>query len=314
LLRGAGYEVHIEVPDPPDDWIARVLNGTYIPDPPIQYLLGLVQPGTTLLDVGAHLGTLTLPAAALGAQVTAVEAATTNLALLRRSIERNGLADHITVLPVAAWDHPTTISFAENGPWGSAFAPDRPVTVEARPLDEFVERAEYVKIDVEGAESEALSGMRRLLDQPRPPHVVLEVNRFVLAGRSEPLNLTRTMLADAGYSLHLIGPGWLLPADPDDWQPETVADYVASRGEPRLPAGWALRSPRLLDECAVIMAAEARHSNAAIEHHVAEIMEQAPEELRGHPLLRDLAEPAAPPLQPQVRARSRRLWKKANAS
>lgn len=90
-LHGAGFDIRLAGPDEADVLGDFVLAGTYTPAEPILLTLGLVSAGSVLLDVGAYLGTLSLPAAASGASVIAVEAAPTNLEHLRASVRANGL-------------------------------------------------------------------------------------------------------------------------------------------------------------------------------------------------------------------------------
>ena len=75
--------------DPPDILAVDIgLGGWQYPEP-LRLLLDLVGPGTTFLDLGAHLGTVSLCVARRGARVIAVEAAPRNVACLSESVLAN---------------------------------------------------------------------------------------------------------------------------------------------------------------------------------------------------------------------------------
>lgn len=159
-----------------------------------------------VLDVGANIGTFTLPLAAQlnrGA-VHAFEPASATAGRLRRNIDINGL-DNIVVNQCAASDHSGTMSiWVPRGSWkGKLFNTGmtspyvgrdrtdwREETVRCVRLDDYMvrqglRRVDAVKIDVEGGELDALEGARSLIHAFRPL-VVMEVNREPLraAGRS----------------------------------------------------------------------------------------------------------------------------------
>lgn len=130
------------------------------------------------IDLGANIGTTTVPAALEGASCHAVEPEPANLELLRRNIERNGVADRVTVHEAAAWHEAAELAFeiapanlgdhrvrtaAPDG--GSAYgeAARRTIAIAARPADTLIDAGSLagpvlVKVDVQGAEGQALAG------------------------------------------------------------------------------------------------------------------------------------------------------------
>src|SRR2546428_12593170 len=70
----------------------EICAGIWSPTPALAWLLSVLRPGDRVLDLGAHIGTFSLPAAAAGAQVTAVEASPRNGYLLRAARDQNGFA------------------------------------------------------------------------------------------------------------------------------------------------------------------------------------------------------------------------------
>ena len=143
----------------------------------MQATLAAQGPGSWI-DLGANIGTTAIPAALAGALCHAVEPEPANLALLRRNIERNGVAERVTVHEAAAWHEAAELEFeiapANLGDHrvrtaapeaGSAYdeAARTTVTVPARPVDSLIDAGSLagpvlVKVDVQGAEGQALAG------------------------------------------------------------------------------------------------------------------------------------------------------------
>ena len=84
----------------------------------LRLMLALVRPGQTVLDLGAHIGTFTLTAAAAGCRVLAIEASPRNARLLEASIAHNGFGQRARVFQVAASNRNGEVRFSSWGPWG----------------------------------------------------------------------------------------------------------------------------------------------------------------------------------------------------
>lgn len=131
-----------------------------------------------LIDVGAHVGSWTLPFAAAGAKVVAFEPHSTIRALLSRAVRANGLSNQVTVLPSALGEKAglarLTCGAVDGGMASLIQQVPGPVdeTVVVESLDSYLERVEWVpkvlKIDVEGSELDVLRGARRTITQHKP--------------------------------------------------------------------------------------------------------------------------------------------------
>jgi FkbM family methyltransferase len=118
--------------------------------------------------------------------VVAVEPNPRLARLLARSLELNGLHARTTLHQAAATERATVLRFGgapddpKNGHVIAEDAPADPALAETRvpglPLDALGERADFVKIDVEGAEAAVWGGMQRLLDRNPAVTVLLEFN------------------------------------------------------------------------------------------------------------------------------------------
>ena len=138
-------------------------------------LLSLLRPGDIVIDVGAHIGTYTIPIArAVGpaGTVIAIEPVEEHYALLRRNLERNGLVTRVQTIPALAGEA-TAFLGATSGNTGSARfgrgGGDVKVVVPSVQLDDIAPTGvALVKIDVEGMELEVLQSARRMLERDRP--------------------------------------------------------------------------------------------------------------------------------------------------
>lgn len=154
------------------------------------WLTDQLRPGDTFLDVGANVGYFTLLASSLvgpAGRVIAVEASPSTFAALRRHLERNA-ATNVRAINAAAYDRVATLPIyhlpeEENTGGASLVREIGPVEamVEAMPLagmiaDSERSRMRIVKIDIEGAELQALRGLAPAFDAlPRDVQIVVEL-------------------------------------------------------------------------------------------------------------------------------------------
>lgn len=151
-----------------------------------------VQPGATVVDVGANIGYNTLYAARrVGKQgrVYAVEPAQDNLAVLYANLLANSAGQgrdngigSVVVLPFAAGRSHEIRDFylrgdtsAVNSLYPESFYAEvtAAIQVAVAPLDDLVPgQPDLVKIDVEGAELEVLGGMGHILQAPNVQLIV----------------------------------------------------------------------------------------------------------------------------------------------
>ena len=151
-----------------------------------------VKPGMTVLDIGANTGYMTiLLADMVGAygQVHSFEPMPANYELLRKNVDANGLNQvHLHNFALSdrkgeatlhidpGNDGGNTIGNVAGEGWNGHSA----ITVATEALDDFLGRAgigkvDFIKIDVEGAESLVFAGAHKLLSRPDAPLIVCEV-------------------------------------------------------------------------------------------------------------------------------------------
>ena len=253
------HTIYFAVPGEIDssDPIAAALGDGCFPSDSVNHLWReLVGEESKVIDVGAHLGMYSLPAAALGADVIAVEASPRNATLLKLASERNSFTK-LQVLRIVASAREGKVPFVALGPYGhvataSEASGDNIRETPMRALDEVVSehgwhRVDVVKIDVEGFELDVLEGMTSLLRREDAPPVLIEANGHMLRHYgAEPKDILARLEAK-GYRCFLVDsatPGSLVPVSSNDLlQAECVADYLAYKSVPALGQSWMIREP-----------------------------------------------------------------------
>lgn len=214
----------------------------------LQQTIGLIEAagsskvqGRDILDIGANIGTTSIPAIrryGFG-RAWCIEPSPSNLRLLRCNILLNELEDRVTVIPVALSDQEGTLSMGLS-PFGGSdhrvmadYSEDafgeggwNTITVDVRRLDDVmaehgidVDRMALAWIDVQGHEGRALAGAKGLLSSAVP--VLTEYWPYGLRA-NETLDAFHELVA-AHYSkvLDIGGP------KPVEYQASDVASIAA---------------------------------------------------------------------------------------
>jgi FkbM family methyltransferase len=134
-----------------------------------------VQSGDVVIDGGACWGDTSLYFARCAQRVFAIECMPFNLEVLRRNLAMNPeLASKITVLEKALWDKSREeLLFESAGASSHIKSEGAGIRVETEALDELVRaqklsRVDFIKLDIEGAELNALRGAEETLHRFRP--------------------------------------------------------------------------------------------------------------------------------------------------
>jgi FkbM family methyltransferase len=136
-----------------------------------------VRQGDVVLDCGAHIGAFTRNALKKGAlKVIAVEPAPENVECLRRNFAAELASGRVILYPKGVWDRQDTLTLAgsgsaqhEIGAQGDACSIKVPlVTIDALVEELGLDRLDFVKMDIEGAEERALKGAKMTLTKFKP--------------------------------------------------------------------------------------------------------------------------------------------------
>jgi FkbM family methyltransferase len=130
-----------------------------------------IKPSFTAVDVGANIGYYTLIMARLAKHVYAFEPEPKNFEILEKNIAVNGVEN--VILDRSALSDKNSIGTLHicnfnngmNRLYPSKWCSSETIQVETMKLDDVVEHADFIKMDIEGAELGALRGMTRLLEK-----------------------------------------------------------------------------------------------------------------------------------------------------
>jgi FkbM family methyltransferase len=172
-----------------------------------------IEPGQTVLDIGANIGYYTLIAAKLvgpAGKVYAFEPDPVNFKLLKRNVEWNGHT-HVVLVDQAVSDKNRTTRLYLNptnrGDHRIYDSKDGRASIAVRTIrldDLFIKmdkKVHFIKMDVQGAEAAALEGMKGLIRRNRSLKLVTEFSpgSLKLSGR-DPRKYLKT-LQTLGFKL-----------------------------------------------------------------------------------------------------------------
>jgi len=177
-----------------------------------------VRVGDRVIDGGAWLGDSTLN---FGLQVTpagkvwAFEPDANKCHLLRQNLSDVGMDDFIEVAPLGLWSSNTTLKFAVSDDYhgaGSYLSDQGEITVDVSSVDAFMEskgeQVDFIKLDIEGSELEALNGAIKTIVTMRPRLAIC------LYHKKEDLHQIPLYVSSLGcnYRMHFYHRG-LVPTD-----------------------------------------------------------------------------------------------------
>lgn len=165
--------------------------------------------GDTVVDAGAHVGVFTvLAAGSVGGdgEVIAIEPEKKNLGSLRKNIEINGF-NNVTIVPKGLWDRrsrkrlylsPSSVGHS------LVHSSDKLEEIEVDTLDNILEelgvsKVDFIKMDIEGAEIQALDGMKRILNTN---DVKLAIAAYHIVNGDQTYKIVIPWLERAGFDAH----------------------------------------------------------------------------------------------------------------
>lgn len=179
-----------------------------------------IRSGDTVIDAGAYTGEFTVyaaKAAGPGGKVIAFEPDPSVFSRLLSNIKLNGLSN-VLAINKGLWSAKTVLKFNESAQGGNFFKDGATDTIELNvsPLDDElaahgIKKVDFIKMDVEGAEVEALKGARQtLLDNDVSLAIASyhKLNGEKSSGQVERLLKEFGYGAETSHERHLTTYGW----------------------------------------------------------------------------------------------------------
>jgi FkbM family methyltransferase len=175
----------------------------------------VLRPGQLFIDVGANVGSYTIWAAELGAEVIALEPAPDTFALLAENIALNGYP--VRAIQAAAGARCGTARFTAGRDADNRLDPAGATEIRLVTLDSLIggRLVAGLKVDVEGYELEVLRGCATALAQHRIGLLQLEWNAMSQVALGTDRGPVAELLAGHGYELLRPGPAGTLVPQPD---------------------------------------------------------------------------------------------------
>lgn len=139
-------------------------------------LLKCVQPGDIVYDVGGHVGYYSVLSSVLAGptgHVFVFEPRPLNIAFIKHHVQINGI-ENVTLLEAAVSDKTGEAGFEDKTGSGTGhLSVDGGLKVQTLVIDEFVNGEshpypDFLKMDIEGGEIDALNGARKTIEKSRP--------------------------------------------------------------------------------------------------------------------------------------------------
>jgi len=223
------------------NWKAKSVTDS---DHVMRYILSNVSPGAICVDIGAHIGSMSVclwSKVGPTGKVISVEADPDNVIRLKANLRLNKCPDNL-VVSAAMTDKTGNAKlrcYPQSRGWQTLGDPAFALgyksylvevpTISFEHLAEMYELAsvDFVKIDVEGAEICVLNGMQRFLREKRIECIIFEVNYLMLAGMNRAVPELMQLWNEFDYQLwRLAHDGSPIPID-GSWPDNVVGDCVA---------------------------------------------------------------------------------------
>lgn len=220
-------------PGPYERWLID-----HRPFSPIAKLTRLLLNGKgTFLDVGANIGTISIPVAQHGSRVIAVEMLPQNCLKLNLAKQYNNL-DQLTVFQGAASNVDGMVRYSGEEAWGvithtdaaalaAGYRLDTILALTNAQFDRRISTDYVVKLDVEGHEYEAFKGASALIAQR--PFIIFE-SVMISWSRDNSIAAIQFIIEN-GFELFSIDDGILIPYPKGGVQEAFLTDFLAVPSE-----------------------------------------------------------------------------------
>ncbi len=186
-----------------------------------------------IVDVGANLGTVCLPLAAAGHKVLAIEPEVVNFGALLAGVAKNGFRN-ITAVHAAASSQWGTVGIEGDSAW--ATVNQSGANALCCPLNDLLKAygfqdADIIKIDIEGHELDALTGIEETVQINSGLEFIYESNTVAASSFGHTAQELVARFEQLGYRNYVWRSGKLMATDSANPQAHWVEDLFATRNK-----------------------------------------------------------------------------------
>jgi FkbM family methyltransferase len=164
-----------------------------------------IKPGDVVIDAGAYTGDYTVFAAKKAGRegkVIAFEPDEKNLRVLRRNLAHDKL-NNVTIIPRGLWDKNTSLSLDSFNGLHSTISSGGKEKIQVAKLDDEIKKLnlkkiDFIKMDIEGAEIEAVKGAIKILKKFRTRLAIASYH--IVNGKQTSIFLEK-LLSELGYNV-----------------------------------------------------------------------------------------------------------------
>ena len=139
-----------------------------------KFLEMVSDPNRIFVDIGCHVGSYAIRMSRLYKEVIAIDPNPRSIQILKKNMELNGVKN-IKILNVGVGSKTEKMKIFLRG-GSSTFLEvkdaEKVAYATVMPLDDLIEKADVIKIDVEGWEEEVMKGARRIISECKPIFVI----------------------------------------------------------------------------------------------------------------------------------------------
>jgi len=173
---------------------------------PLEFSLAVIRafvsPDSTIVDAGAHIGTFAVPLSKSVKRIVAFEPSPSTFAYLAKNVGLNRAANieiHNEGL-AAARGHASLEPIPDGLATSQTLDVNKGGTIRVVALDDEVQKADFIKMDVEGMELQALKGATQLMRRSKPG-IFFEVNTSALRQQGTSASDLQRFFTEQGYAL-----------------------------------------------------------------------------------------------------------------
>lgn len=208
-IKGVRFELHL------DDWIqAHMYFLNHYEQEETNLVIQKLPKGGTFIDIGANVGFYSLFAAqkaGSSGKIISFEPFPLNVQRLKRNISLNNFS-RVEVVPMAVGNDSGKLDlyYSENeqnmgAVSGLGDGTDHSVTVDLIRLDDYlescsIEKIDVIKIDIEGSEYDALTGMKQTLEKFKPA-ILIEISPEILVKTERTPDDIKNILFQLNYEI-----------------------------------------------------------------------------------------------------------------